>query len=400
MNELDKSKEELIKELKKLQQKYDSLKEILKEDSTEDKQTKKVLQESEDKFRTVADFTYDWEYWINTEGKIMYISPSCERITGYTPKEFLQNPELFTRIIHPDDKDIFKNHVHRVLGTNEMEPINFRIITKNNEERWIGHICQSVYDNNGNNLGQRGSNRDITERIQTEEALKLSETQLKEAQRMAVIGNWELNLVTDELIWSDEIYHIFEIDKEKIELSFEAFLNAIHPDDRDTVKEVFNFSVENRNPYEIGHRIQMTDGRVKYVHEHCKTHYNAEGKPLRSVGTVQDITKRKQAEEIITTQKKRLVYILKGTNVGTWEWNIQTGETVFDERWAEIIGYQLEEISPLSIETWRKFSHPDDLIVSDELLEKHFSGELDYYECESRMKHKNGDWKWILIHCQ
>ena len=400
MNDLDKSKEQLIKELKKLQQKYDSLKEILKEDSTEDKQTKKVLQESEDKFRTVADFTYDWEYWINTEGKIMYISPSCERITGYTPKEFLQNPELFTRIIHPDDKDIFKNHVHRVLGTNEMEPINFRIITKNNEERWIGHICQSVYDNNGNNLGQRGSNRDITERIQTEEALKLSETQLKEAQRMAVIGNWELNLVTDELIWSDEIYHIFEIDKEKIELSFEAFLNAIHPDDRDTVKEVFNFSVENRNPYEIGHRIQMTDGRVKYVHEHCKTHYNAEGKPLRSVGTVQDITKRKQAEEIITTQKKRLVYILKGTNVGTWEWNIQTGETVFDERWAEIIGYQLEEISPLSIETWRKFSHPDDLIVSDELLEKHFSGELDYYECESRMKHKNGDWKWILIHCQ
>ncbi|MCP3872787.1 MAG: PAS domain S-box protein, partial [Desulfobacteraceae bacterium] len=116
-----------------------------------------------------------------------------------------------------------------------------------------------------------------------------------------------------------------------------------------------------------------------------------------------DITKRKQAEAerklmetALVHQKQRLSYILEGTNVGTWEWNVQTGETIFNERWANIIGYTLEEISPVSIETWEKFTHPDDLEVSNELLKKHFSNELDFYECEARMKHKDGTWVWVL----
>ncbi|MDY7001834.1 MAG: PAS domain S-box protein, partial [Thermodesulfobacteriota bacterium] len=81
---------------------------------------------------------------------------------------------------------------------------------------------------------------------------------------------------------------------------------------------------------------------------------------------------------------------------GTWEWNVQTGETSFNERWADIVGYTLEEISPTTIETWMKLVHPDDLKMSDELLEKHFNGGLDYYECEARMLHKNGDWVWVF----
>jgi len=95
-------------------------------------------------------------------------------------------------------------------------------------------------------------------------------------------------------------------------------------------------------------------------------------------------------------ERLRLSGIIAGTKTGTWEWNVQTGETVFNEHWAEIIGYSLDEISPVSIETWMKFAHPDDLQKSNELLEKHFRGELDYYECESRMKHNNGQWVWVL----
>ncbi len=111
---------------------------------------------------------------------------------------------------------------------------------------------------------------------------------------------------------------------------------------------------------------------------------------------LRDITKRKQDEEALATEKQRIASILRGTNVGTWEWNVWTGETVFNKRWAEIIGYTLEEISPVSLETWMKFTHPDDLKVSGELLEKHFHGELEYYECEARMRHKNGNWVWVL----
>ena len=118
------------------------------------------------------------------------------------------------------------------------------------------------------------------------------------------------------------------------------------------------------------------------------------------IETIADLTAqlihRLNAEFELKEQKKNLSDIIYGTRAGTWEWNIQTGKTVFNERWAEIIGYSLEEISPTTIETWSKFSHSDDLKKSGELLDKHFSGELDYYEFESRMKHKNGHWIWVL----
>lgn len=109
-----------------------------------------------------------------------------------------------------------------------------------------------------------------------------------------------------------------------------------------------------------------------------------------------DITKWKKAEVELFQEKQRLNFILEGTNVGTWEWNVQTNEAVFNERWANIIGYTLEELSPISIETWLKYSHPDDLKESNELLQKHFQGETEHYECECRMKHKNGSWIWVL----
>ncbi|MEI7673766.1 MAG: PAS domain S-box protein, partial [Deltaproteobacteria bacterium] len=108
------------------------------------------------------------------------------------------------------------------------------------------------------------------------------------------------------------------------------------------------------------------------------------------------IPKRAQTADALSHERERLAAIINGTNIGTWEWNIQTGETIFNNRWAEIIGYTLDELAPVSIETWMKFAHPDDLQLSSELLERHFRGDLDYYECESRMKHKSGDWVWVL----
>ena len=104
----------------------------------------------------------------------------------------------------------------------------------------------------------------------------------------------------------------------------------------------------------------------------------------------------RHSRDILQQERRRLNDILVGTNVGTWEWSVQTGEVVFNERWAEIIGYRLEELEPVSIESWMKFAHPDDLKVSSALLEKHFSGELPFYECEARLRHKDGRWVWVL----
>jgi len=128
------------------------------------------LQESEEKFRTVADHTYDWEYWRAPNGEIIYISPSCERISGYSPEAFQQDPELLTRIVHPDDREQFLQHTQNG-SCKQCQAIDFRIITRSGEEIWIAHFCQEVFDPGGNSLGRRASNRDITERKLTEQKL-------------------------------------------------------------------------------------------------------------------------------------------------------------------------------------------------------------------------------------
>lgn len=110
---------------------------------------------------------------------------------------------------------------------------------------------------------------------------------------------------------------------------------------------------------------------------------------------LRDIQKRKEAELSLLESQQRLDMAIKGTNAGTWDWRIKDGFTLFNDRWAEIIGYTLEELKPVSIKTWEKFSHPEDLKMSAAKLEAHFRGETEFYACRVRMQHKQGHWVWV-----
>jgi PAS domain S-box-containing protein len=111
--------------------------------------------------------------------------------------------------------------------------------------------------------------------------------------------------------------------------------------------------------------------------------------------TIENITERKEAEDAMVVARWRLENIIEGTHVGTWEWNIQTGDTEFNEMWAQIVGYTLDEVAPISIKTLEMLAYPDDVKQYDELLERHFSGKFPYYDFEYRMKHKDGYWVWV-----
>lgn len=108
-----------------------------------------------------------------------------------------------------------------------------------------------------------------------------------------------------------------------------------------------------------------------------------------------DITDQRSLQMKLAEEKRKLENVIEATNLGTWEWNVQTGETVFNERWAEIVGYTLAELQPVSIETWKRFIHPDDTGKAQAALQKYFAGETDAYACETRVKHRNGRWIWI-----
>jgi PAS domain S-box-containing protein len=143
-------------------------------DITEARRNEQALRVQEEKFRTVADFTYDWEYWLGPERTFLYVSPASERISGYTPDEFIQDAGLLNRIIHPDDRHSFEDHVNTYHNPENFEVgnIELRIINRAGEEVWLDHTCTSVHGQAGNFLGRRASNREITERKQLEQAVR------------------------------------------------------------------------------------------------------------------------------------------------------------------------------------------------------------------------------------
>ncbi len=149
-----------------------------------------ALQDSEEKFRTVADWTYDWETWNDPQGHQLYISPSVERISGYRVEEFLADPTMLHRIVYPEDHARWDQHViDTTNNTEDVSELEFRILTRDGEIRWIDHICRAVFGSSNHKfLGRRASNRDITERKQAEEKLRRTEDQLRQAQKMEAIG--------------------------------------------------------------------------------------------------------------------------------------------------------------------------------------------------------------------
>lgn len=198
-----------------------------------------------------------------------------------------------------DDQDVILNNCpkYEIIETLPQTGGSFK---------WISTTKLPLMDDEGNVIGVLGVFEDITKKKLAEEKLKKSETILRESQRIAQVGSWELNLIINELIWSDEIFRIFEIDPKQFKATYEAFLDAIHPDDREAVNNAYISSVKNRTPYEIVHRLLLKNGTVKFVHERCETIYNEAYIPLRSLGTVQDITERKLAEEELRRYREQL----------------------------------------------------------------------------------------------
>jgi PAS domain S-box-containing protein len=136
----------------------------------------------EEQLRIIADFAYDWEYWISPEGKHIYVSPACEKITGHGPEDFLNDPRLLPSLVHPEDRELFEAHRQEHLqGSKEHFELEFRIVDKAGEKKWIAHACLPVYGKDGRYLGRRASNRDITEQ-------KRAEEELLKAQKLESIG--------------------------------------------------------------------------------------------------------------------------------------------------------------------------------------------------------------------
>jgi PAS domain S-box-containing protein len=176
-----------------------------------------LLCESEQRFRTFADFTLDWEFWVASDGNFIYVSPSCERITGYPADDFLRDPGLLEKIIHPDDRALTVEHFKKDLKSRDIKIIEFRIIARDGKVRWIKHVCHPVLDDEGKHLGRRASNQDITERKLSEETLRQAHEDLENRVRERTA---QLKNAANELKGRQEelLHHKSELEKANKEL--------------------------------------------------------------------------------------------------------------------------------------------------------------------------------------
>jgi len=217
-------------------------------------------------------------------------------------------------------------------------------------------------------------------------------------QEGALDGLWFWDLLDPENVWMNSKYWTtFGYDPEKMPHTVDSYQNIIFKED---LKKVYaNFASHAKDPscpYDQIVRFRHKLGHTVWVRCRGVMIRDDMGKPIKMLGAHTDITDIKNQEEKLRLRSALFEHIIDGTGLGTWQWNVQTGETVFNERWAEIIGYSLYELEPTNINTWMKYSHPDDLEKSNKLLQEHFEGKTSIYECEARMKHKNGEYVWVL----
>ncbi len=276
----------------------------LLEKSRRHKIAEEALRRSKERFslamQAATDGIFDW----NLETNDIYYSPAWKQMLGYREEELENRFSEWERLTAPEDvKHSWQVMQEHLEGKRERFEVEFKM--RHKDGHWIDVLARAsaVFDATGKPFRIVGTHVDISARKQAEDDLRKSEANLREAQAIARMGRWELDLTSNNLYWSDGIFTLCEINREDFTPSYNAFLTLVHPDDRPEVNRCYQLSVKNKTSYEIEHRLQMPDGRIKWVNEIGRTEYDVDGTPIRSVGTIQDISERKQAEKALVERE-------------------------------------------------------------------------------------------------
>jgi len=359
---------------------------------TKRKQMEQALRESEERLRLAVESAQQGIYDLDVGTEKITVNEIYATMLGYDPETFTETFDSWRKRLHPDDAEYTANYLQEYLnGSSNKFQIEFRMRTAKGEYIWVlstGKIVE--YDMDGKPKRMLGTHTNITglKNLEIEKNLfsNLFENSLNEIYLFDVntLRFMQVNKAAlDNLGYTEqEIYQMTPLDIKPL-LNLNDFEQLVNP---------LRIKSKNQVVFETIH--QRKDGTRYPVEVHLQLQQLGNEPIFAAI--ILDISERKRTQEILLSERERLAGIIEGTNVGTWEWNIQTGETILNDRWAEIIGYTLDEISPTTIDTWSKYAHPDDLITSNEAIQKHINGDYEYYEMEARMKHKDGHWVWVL----
>ncbi|QIR41086.1 PAS domain S-box protein [Tolypothrix sp. PCC 7910] len=342
---------------------------------------------------------------VNSQGLIQTFNSGAQKMLGYTAEEAINNtPELFHDLVEIQERSEI---LSRELGRPVASPIEFFSIKNQDgtyEDEWtyihkngdrfpvlLSATCLRKPD--GEIWGFLGIAKDITQQKQMEAELRKNAAHLASAQQIAHLGSWEFDFQTQQIYWSAESFEIYGRDPRSGMPTYEELRQLIHPDDRDRHDHVVEQASQNGKSYQIEYRFYHSNGSLRYALARGEVILDVNGKPKQFIGTVQDITDHKLAEEKLQSLSDRLSLALKAGAIGTWDWDI-IHEAHWDDRMYELYGIVPGSESWALYQEWLNILHPDDRASADAAFQAAVRGEKEF-DTEFRIIHADGSIRHI-----
>jgi formate hydrogenlyase transcriptional activator len=362
-------------------------------DITERKAAEEALRSSEAYLAEAQRLSHTGSWAWSPDTDVRHWSEECCRVLGFDPRDGLPRTEELIQRIHPDDQPAFRESTNRARHKKSDEEVDYRIVHPGGAVRDIHSIGHPVFSPSGDLIEFTGTVIDITDRKRAEEALRTSEAYLAEAQRLSHTGSWAWSPDQDIRYWSEECYRVLSFDPQDGLPRFEDFFQRIHPDDQPGFRELIQTAIREKAEWEADYRIVHPDGLVRDIHVLGHPVLSTSGHLVEFVGTVIDVTERKQAEEELRRSEMELRQMLDLTPQLVAVFGPNRERLYANHVALDYLGLNLEE--------WRKksdrgeFFHPDDR----ELVQDHFDRALSSgagVELELRLRKADGSYRWFL----
>jgi diguanylate cyclase (GGDEF)-like protein/PAS domain S-box-containing protein len=305
-------------------------------DITQRKQVEEALRESEEHFRNLIEGSIEG-ILIDRSRKPLFANQSFADMLGYESAAEITTMESMDACVAPHERERLTRYTEaRMKGEPAPSQYEYEALRKDGSTVILQNLVRTIHWQGEPAIQSTVIN--ISDRKQAEAQLRHSEARLAETQRIALLGSWDWNVVTDDIDWSDVVYRIFAIQPEEFDGTYETFLDFVHPDDREMVMESVDKALYQQQPYDLKHRITLPTGEVRVVHERAEITLDEAGKHMRMLGTVQDITERERIEGALRESKERFRDVADAASDWIWEMGPDLRFTYVSGRIKEVTG--------------------------------------------------------------
>lgn len=338
----------------------------------------------------------------NDQGEISAANPAAQRILGMTLDQMrgVTSVDPRWRAVRSDGTPLPGEQHPAMTALRTGEPVCDVVMgvfnPNSHQQTWIKVNAIPILTGELNDIrGVYTVFEDITERRCLENSLKESEERLQLAAFHNGIGIWDWNLQTMEMVWDDSMFELYQIRREDFSGAVDAWEKSLHPDDREHAERELEAALSGEGSFDTEFRVCWPNGEIHHIKAVAKIFRDEVGAPLRMLGTNIDITRQRAAANALKDSEEQLRFVLEGSQLGFWDWNIATGEVHRNERWATMLGYTYDEIKHTT-QQWSDFVHPKDRERAWDSIWAALDGRSAKHKLEYRMLHKDGSIRWIL----